>query len=330
MPAPVMRSRTAVAASLVLALVQFRFLYFILGSDYPGSIAAAFGVVHGRPHWRIYQSRLLGPYLVDSVTHVMPSSASAYVLVTIVTLAIAGLLACRLGNRIAGAPGAWRALLATHAAFAFLLAKPWLYIWDYFDLVVFLVFALFVIEKRPTLWFVLLCLLGMLNHEIAMFVGMWLVIDAVIVRVRGARLPWGRLAAGIGSMVVGLVVVEMLRRALLVEELGPKIFVDAPKGVGSSFYFTLFHNAHDLGLILTHWDYRLLFMIIAFVAALPFVAWWIARRDRALESFAIVNVLMLGSLLAFGLLIESRIYIVLIPMLATAAALTAEAAPRAA
>ena len=316
-----MRARTAAVASIALALVQYRLIYNILGSDYPRSIMAAFGVVHGRPHWRIYQSRILGPYLLNSLTNVMPGGASAYVLTTIALLVVGGLLACRLGNRIAGEPGAWRALFATHAAFAFLLAKPWLYIWDYYDLVIFLAFTLFVIEKRPTLWFVGLWAAGMINHEIALFIAIWLGVDGVV-----KRFDWVRIATSVACIIGGLVLIELLRRGLLVEEVGPKMFADAPKGVGSSFYFTLWHNVRDTWSMLTVWDYRLMVLVVPFVAGIPVVAWWVDRREPAWRSLAIVFVLLLGALVTFGLLVEARIYIPVIPLLALGAALTARPA----
>lgn len=314
MPPAVMRARTAVIASAVLAFVQARMIYGVLGKDYPESVKASFGVVLGQPHWRIYQSRVLGPYLVDGLRHLFPSPVSAFAFLGLVALFGAGLLACRLGNRVDGARGAWCSLAVTHGAFAFLLAYPWLYIWDYLDLVVFLAFAVFVIENRPTSWFAALCLLGMLNHEIAMFIGVWLAVDGAMKR------NWVRAGVGVGCVVVTLVVTELLRRALLVEELGPKLFIDAPKDLGSSFYFTLPRNLHVVGVLFTRWDYRLLFLLVAFVLAVPVVAWWLQKREPAWRSYAIANVLMLGSLLTFGLLIEARIYIVLIPMLALSAA----------
>lgn len=321
MPAPLRRTWLGPAAAIALALAQFRMLYTLLGSDYPRSVAAAFGIVHGKPHWRIYQSRILGPYLVDSLTRVFPSAASAYVFVTIAVLAVAGMVAWRLGDRVAGERGSWRCLLAIHAGFTLLLAHPWLYIWDYFDLLVFVVFVLFVVEKRPTWWFVALCLVGMLNHEIAMFIGLWLAVDGAMKR------SWGRAAIGVACVVAGLVMIELLRRSLLVEEIGPIVFADAPKGVGSSFYFVLGHNLREVSVIFLHWDYRVLFLIVLFVLAIPFVAWWVFRRYPEWRSLAIVHVLMLGSLVTFGILIETRVYIVLVPFLALAVTARA-AAPR--
>ncbi|MBV8756856.1 MAG: hypothetical protein JO257_06270 [Deltaproteobacteria bacterium] len=317
-----MRARTAVLASAVLAFVQARMIHAVLGDVYPESVKASFGVVLGQPHWRIYQSRVLGPYLVDSLRHVLPSPVSAFTFVGIVALFVAGLLACRLGNRLAGEQGAWRALLLMHGVFACLLTRPWLYIWDYLDLVVFLAFVVFVVEKRPTWWFAALCLVGMLNHEIAMFIGLWLVIDGVL------RRAWVRAGVGVACVAAGLALIDMLRSALLIEETGPKIFVDAPKALGSSFYFTLPHNLWEAGLIVRHWDYRVLFLVIVFVFVLPVIAWWVAQRNAEWRSLALMNVAMLGSLLLFGILIETRIYIVMIPMLVLA--ISAAAAPRSA
>ena len=59
--------------SLVCALVQFRLIMFILGpGNYQKSVDAALGVVTGHPHWRIAQSRVLGPWLVQALTPLPP------------------------------------------------------------------------------------------------------------------------------------------------------------------------------------------------------------------------------------------------------------------
>jgi hypothetical protein len=309
-----MRPRTAAIASAVLALVQARMIYSVLGKAYPENVKASFGVVLGQPHWRIYQSRVLGPYLVDSLRHVFPGPVSAFAFVGLLALFVAGLLACRVGNRVGGECGAWRALAMTHAVFAFLLAYPWLFIWDYLDLVVFFTFLVLVIEERPTGWFAALCLLGMLNHEIAIVIAMWLVVDGLMKR------SWVRAAVGAGCAAAGLVTIELLRSALLVEEIGPKIFLDAPKTHGSSFFIAVPSNLHDLRVVMTHWDYGLSCLTVAFVIAVPAVAWWLLKREHAWRSYVIANVLMLGSLVTFGRMLESRIYVVLIPMLALSAA----------
>ncbi len=63
---------------------------------------AEYGVVVGKPHWRIYQSRVLGPYIVQGLSHFFSSQINAHAFFSIVTLAIAGLLAWRLGSRLGG------------------------------------------------------------------------------------------------------------------------------------------------------------------------------------------------------------------------------------
>jgi hypothetical protein len=307
------------ASAVVLALAQFRLIAFVFGDQYERCVAAAQGVTSGRPHWRIYQSRVLSPYLVDALSHVTPSFLSAHVLFSLLALAVAGVLAARIGERVAGARGGLLAMFVFHAVFAMLLARPWIYAWDFVDAIVFLLFVDFVLASRPWPWFVALSALGSLNHEVALYISAWLVADPAIRwwlgRRDGARFAWKPAAAGVVCFAAMLVVVELVRSALLVEAIGPKMFPDAPPDIGSSFYFALPHNLTILRGIFTHFDYGMPFVIPCFLVAAIAIAAWLARRDPArFGALALTYVLVIASLLVFGVLVETRIYIVLIPL----------------
>lgn len=338
------RSRLSIiAVSLGLALAQFRLIAFVFGEQYSQCVAAAHGVVEGRPHWRIYQNRVLGPYVIDALAHVFPSWLSAHVAYTIIALAVAGVLAYRVGARLGGKRAGVAALLTFHLAFALLLSRPWLYAWDLGDAIVFLVFVDFVLAGRKWPAFAALALIGVLNHEIASFVAGWIILDALVrwwrARAEGVRIAWQPIVAGLGTFVASLALVEGVRSALLVEPIGPKIFRDAPAEIGSSFYFTLGKNVEILGNMLTHFDYALPLIVPCFViAALATAVWLGAREPIRFGALAIVFVGVIASLLVFGILVETRIYIVVIPLVvlgvayalrddagATSAAGTAEA-----
>jgi hypothetical protein len=299
------------ASAVVLALAQFRLIAFVFGDQYERCVQAAQGVIDGRPHWRIYQSRVLSPYIIDTLSHVMPSFVSAHVLFSLVALAAAGMIAARIGERV-GRRGLV-AMFAFHAMFALLLARPWLYAWDFVDAIVFLLFVDFVLAGRPWTWFLALAALGSLNHEIAAFICIWPAANAVFRR--EGKLAWKPIAGAAACFVAMLAVVELLRGALLVEQMGPKMFPDAPAGMGSSFYFALPLNVDILGRIFTHFDYGMPMVIPVFLAAVVAFAVVLARREPArFGALAATYLVVIASLLVFGVLVETRIYIVLIPL----------------
>ena len=83
--------------AIFCAFAQFRLIAMMFQTWYGRAVEAAYGVVIGMPHWRNYQSRVLGPYVIERLTKVFPDFLSAHVFLSIVALTIAGLLAWRLG-----------------------------------------------------------------------------------------------------------------------------------------------------------------------------------------------------------------------------------------
>jgi hypothetical protein len=105
------------------ALAQFRLTIIVFQADYSRSVEAARGVVIGRPHWRIYQSRVLAPYIIQGLSHLFGSYPGGYVVFSIAALAVAGFVAWRLGEGL-GKGEMETALLAfviSQAAFALTL-----------------------------------------------------------------------------------------------------------------------------------------------------------------------------------------------------------------
>ncbi len=321
----VSRSRLGNAAlALGLALAQFRLIAWIFGSQYEQCVAAAQGVLDGRPHWRIYQSRVLAPYIIKALAQVMPSFLSAHILYSILALFACGLVAMRIGDRVAGRAGAIAALLAFHLTFACLLARPWLYAWDFLDAFVYLALVEIVVANRPWKYAALVLAIGILNHEVANFIAIWIIADPVVrwlAKGRQQPLAVKQVAAGAALFVGSFVVVELLRRMLFIEAIGPKIFRDAPPDLGSSFYFTLGHNVDTLGQLVTHFDYAMSQLVPVFVLACIAYAVRLGWRER--EQFgglALAFLALIASLLTFGVLLETRIYVVLIALVVLAAA----------
>jgi hypothetical protein len=162
--------------------------------------------------------------------------------------------------------------------------------------------------------------LGVLNHEIASFIAAWMVADALwrwwLGRASGAKLAWTQAIVGGALFVTSLVGVELLRSALLVEEIGHKIFTDAPPDMGSSLFIAFGLNLQDLGIVVSRWDYSLALVVPLLAIATACAGVWLAVREpRRFGGLAITYAVMIVSLAVFGKLFETRIFV---PLLALA------------
>jgi hypothetical protein len=307
--------------SVFLAVVQLRLVMTVLGANFLRSADVAHGVLDGTPHWRIYQNRIIGPYLAEGLSAVMPSYAGAVTLLSLIALVASGVLAWRIGARRGGDRGGLLAVVVMHLAFAFLLWRRWLFIWDFFDLAMFLLFVDFVIAEKKWQYFVPLGVIGVLNHEVALFISGFLVIDPIakwlLGKLRNTPVPFDRMRCLVGVLAaaVSLQLVERVRDALLVQATGNLLFTDAPANANDSFQFQLFDNLDIIRQVVTSWDWGLTILIPVLLVATLGVLVWIAKQDPAKYlGLALTFAAVIASLLTFGALIETRIYVVLIPV----------------
>jgi hypothetical protein len=66
--------------------------------------------------------------------------------IAVATLTVGGVVMFYYGRAINGRPCRWPTLLAFQTLFALMTSRPWLYIWDYFILLVGAIFLLLVIR----------------------------------------------------------------------------------------------------------------------------------------------------------------------------------------
>jgi hypothetical protein len=318
-----------IGLSALFALVQFRLIVFVFGANYGRAVNAAKGVVDGRPHWRVFQNRVLGPYLVEGLSQALPSYLVAHVVYSIATLAVMSYLAWRLGHRLGGSIGsALLALFVFEAGFAFLLSPPWLYAWDYTSIILFLLFVTFVAEGKSWVWFTGLTVVAMFNRESAEFPALWMILEALVRLYRtrhqsqGERRDWLMLIAGILCLIAGYALVEYLRRTLLIEEVGPKLFPDANQQPGQIQMLQLFTNLELASGMLTQFRYDMGFLILVFLAVSTALTIAITRVEGGRYlALGLTFLVMEGASFTFGYLTETRIFVEMIPLLVLAALL---------
>jgi hypothetical protein len=254
----------------------------------------------------------------------LPSFADAYRLFLVLTLAVAGLLALRLGWRIGGRRSAILAFCIMHFALLLVLPVAFLYAWDFPDLIIFYVFIDFALASKPWPWFAGLFAVAIFNRESALVIPLWMALDPLarwtIERRNRALTAADRhmIAAGLICAVTGIGVVLSLRSLLLVQAGNPQV---------GNLMFQLVNNLHtiidrfsafgggiDADLRVVQIVGVLCFIAIVGLLALR-VAWTKPRRWLGLS---LSHLALLGGLLLFGLVQETRIWIELIPFIVAA------------
>jgi hypothetical protein len=323
--------------AVFLAFVQFRQIALVLHTDYAHSVEAAWGVVIGHPHWRMFQSRILGPYLVLGLSGVLPenlvSPANAFmvahVLYSIATLSVAGYLAFRLGRTHGGdLRSALLALAVFEMGFAFLLSPPWLYAWDYLDIIIFFVFVDFVLAEREWQWFVGLYFAAIWNRDSAQFIALWMCLDALcrwalgrLGKVRPRPFDWRKLASGTVLIPIGATILETLRRTMLIQEIGPLIFPDRQHEQHTLYFgMTLGTNLREAQAALSFINPTMPIVVPLFVLLAIILAIAVARRDPPrLLAFGLVYLLMTAAEVLFAGIYETRTLVVFVPLVVSVA-----------
>jgi hypothetical protein len=309
---------------LFLATGQIRLIHASFGSHLNAHIEAAEGVVEGLPHWRVFQSRVLGPAMVHAATWTGLSREAAYDTLMFVWLSLFFAVVMAAGMDL------WRSMPAALAAAgsaaflnATLMQGEWLYAWDFIDLIVFATLTWAVLREKPLAVIAGIIVLEIFNREAAIIICGWLALDAMttLVRHRGdpmrAREARRQLIVAIGLAVAGQVIVEALRTVLLVREVGQEIFAEVA-GPGAVLGFKLGFNVYELKRwLVTQPNLMLPYGI--FVAAIPVAAvFGLLSPERGLARISLLFLILWVFTLLFAVVYETRVWLAFVPFLVLA------------
>jgi hypothetical protein len=286
------------------------------------------GVLDGYPHWRLVQSRVLGPWLEEVLNLLFGFKLSlAHAIIAVAILTLCGVVMFHAGSAIGGRQRGWSALLAFHLLFTLMMARPWLYIWDYFVLLAAAIFMLLVIRRAPWWSFLLLMSVAFFNHESALFVGVWMVAKALTDAWAEHRRPdWGMLGGGVLGSLGGILLIEYLRMSLLKAEIGWKLMGrTAPLEPYYLFLPVPNNNLNDIYFWMRHPRSTLLFLIpLPLVLALALAVILVVRHGTKAAPLAIYAVTQVTALLLFATMHETRSFLQLVPFLCIGGMLAAK------
>ena len=297
-------------------------------ANYAGNAEASLGVTTGHPVWKMWQSRVLGPYFIEALTFGSLDYVKAHILFQIITVAIAAFLCWRLGKKYGGSDqSALLALTVFVMCFALLLRPPYLYSWDFIDIIVFILFIDLVLSGMSLPWFIGLFAIAIWNRESAVIIALWLILDPLVrffyqrqCKLQSNPLDWRRMLAGAICIATGFLTVELLNRNLLVET----------KGTADGYPIDLYHlaqwrlpeNIDTLKHSLTHFDRYFTIAVPAFLATVIVLGACVVRHDpQRYLALYLVELSYIASLFVLGALTETRIYLALIPFVVMAVVL---------
>jgi hypothetical protein len=312
------------------SVLLFRLVHY-MAFRYDVTVQTSLGITTGHPLWKQIQSRVLGPYIVKALTFGSLEYRHAHILFQIISVAMAAFLCWRLGRKYGGSDqSALLALTLFVTCFAFLLSPPWLMSWDFIDIIVFLVFIDLVLSRKGLQWFIGLFAIAIWNRDSTVFIALWLILDPLVqffyqrhYKLPSAALDWRRMLAGVICIVLGLVSLELLKRNLLVEEIGPQQYPDLTVNwSGNSYNIVLGLNLELLKFSLTHLTRDFWFTVPVFLAMVATLGASLVCLDpeRYLALY-LVELSFILSLFVVGLFLETRLYLPLIPFVVAAAIL---------
>lgn len=310
--------------AFVLSLAQWAHTLYFFEHDVIRAVQAEAFVLQGYGPWRVFQSRVLGPWTEKAIAYVFGTSLGvAHIALAVVLLTIAAVVMFYAGRAVAGRQGGWSAMLAFELVFVLTQARPWLYIWDYYILLAGAIFMLLAVRRAPWWQFLLLMGVDSLNHESAIFISLYMVATALAdTKAYTRRLDLRMLGGGVFGGLTVIAVTETMRSLLLKQQIGWKIYSDVgPRPTNRLEGFYYFHlqlpaNLHDIYNWYFHPNVYFTFIKpMPLVVTLVIAVLLVRRHGWKAAGLAAYGVVEILALLGFALTAETRTMLELAPFL---------------
>jgi hypothetical protein len=297
----------------VLGITVLEFRIVSSTGTVESGVGAAKGVLEGQPYYKTYQNRFAGPVLVAAISRSTGQSFEhSYKAATALLLVSANLLGLFLFGRYTGR---LEAGLMFTVAYAFLTtnlqAPMWLPIWDFVELNVMLVFAWAAFADAGAASLFALFLFAIFNRETALFIPVWMLVRNIIGRSTGMtqnRNPFSKWILPVLMIAAGVAWTHFSRNHFFVKS---HLSVPAAVNLVEDQFWMLPHTLEVVaGAAKVH-----------ILAALVMTLWTVAvivglyRSGALYRAISIIVAGMLASILMFGLLSESRLWMSVIPFL---------------
>lgn len=306
----------------LLTLMELRLVRLIHGGHFKALVDAAYGVIAGTPHWRAYQNRLLGPYLVQFISQLTGwTFAKSFEMFFITSLTLTNFVSFYVfyaltRNRLVSLKYTFYFLLC----FLALQDNQWLYLWDLMDITIFLVFAYGIFINWNTRFFIYLFILSILNKENALFISLWLIIDAFKyeskstkdTQTKSLKINYSKLSLGIFLTIGGTIYTKLVRDWLFVRSSIPWVGLDSGHGMIDN-YLVICDRMQQL--LHPGWTKNINILSVFLIIGLPVYLLIRMRFDQFSIKVMLLFLCMLSSIFVFGIIAETRVFFILIPFI---------------
>lgn len=279
-------------------------------------------VLSGNPPWISFQNRLLGPYIVNFVSQLGFSFQDSLLIFHFFMILIEIIILYSLFLHLSKYQYKLSLQYVLYFSFIFIAMQSyWSYSWDYIDLIVFTLFAWGIFRRKSLIYFVLLFFVELFNREACLFISLYIIIDSIdisshgenfLATLRSIKLNFKKMIVGIILTVIGMSYIRFSRELLFIKsslDRGNGIINNASYGND----FKLFDNINKLvfeNILNVH--------MVTSIFVIYFALFLILKIPRLLrinyKALLITGAIFL-SILIFGAINETRMYIILIPFL---------------
>ncbi|MCB4767109.1 hypothetical protein LGR54_00690 [Ancylobacter sp. Lp-2] len=302
-------------AIFILSGLTFRALYMMHG-DWKDLVDAAYGVTEGRPHWRAFQNRLLGPYLVLTIDWVLPTYKQSLLAFTAAGLLVQNFVFYLL-LRLQGIPRPPALFAACMWSYIFIVLQDyWLYTWDIVDIIVFTLVSYVILFSKEKEWLLLIYLIAILNREIALLIPIFYVIvvlSGVLFGNEKERKKFKnyillKIPSSIILMIVGIFYTKFSRDFLFIERpFGGMDNINLVIGnhihILSNIKILFFHNFVSPSIFHT-------LMVLLSILYLIFIM--SKTKNFYINCSIVLYLVIILNIIIFGIINETRMYLPLI------------------
>jgi len=305
----------------LLTLMELRLVMLIHHERFKILVDAAHGVIIGTPHWVAYQNRLLGPWLVQFISQLTGwAFTKSFIIFIVMSLLLANLVSFYLffdltKNRLISL----KYTLYFSLCFLALQDISWLFLWDFLDIMIFFVFVYGIFRNWKTRFFIYLFIVSLLNRENALFISLWLIIDAFKyeskspnIRTRSLKINYPNLLLGILLSIVGILYIKLVRDWLFVRSGLSGVGLDSVHAAIGQ-HIVLFAN---IARLFNVWHQKNINILPAFLfIGLTIYLFIKMRFDQFFIKVMLLFLCMLVSIFVFGYISEPRVFFMLIPFI---------------
>lgn len=279
-----MKKETALQYLLILAIcyLEYRLLMMLHSGNLENQLLIVLSPLEGQAWWRAFQNRLLAGTLVSLV---------GYNLFFLVTIAVKNILFYKLTKDVIST-------LLFVMLFVLLQDSRWLIAWDMLDVIFITIMLMFYVKKLPGKYYAVLFAVAIFNRESALFIPLFLMIDAFINK-KSFALPFTLMAAG--------VIIVLLLREQFITSTQSYIGLDsANEQFGNHYYL-----ADNLKSFFREWmpkDKQL-----SFIPGILFTTIIYLFNKNKLLSVWMMLVFIITMLV--GVIHETRVWLIIVPVI---------------